>query len=83
MFHIFSNIFSLISNKVLISLHSCVDLTHTNCPVTTHGVFNFFKSTEFAMYLYTFIFTIHFKFRFHRCVLYDEMNKARSHLHIF
>jgi hypothetical protein len=26
---------------------------------------------------------IHFKFRFHRYVLCDEMNKTRSHLHIF
>jgi hypothetical protein len=30
-----------------------------------------------------FIFIIHFKFCFHRCVLYDKMNKIRSHLHMF
>jgi hypothetical protein len=29
------------------------------------------------------IFVIYFKFRFHCCVLYDEMNKIRSHLHMF
>jgi hypothetical protein len=31
----------LISNTVLISLHSCLDSTHTNCPTATHGAFNF------------------------------------------
>jgi hypothetical protein len=30
-----------------------------------------------------FIFTIHFKLCFHRCVLCNKMNKIRSHLHIF
>jgi hypothetical protein len=31
---------------VLISLHSCLDLTHTNCPTTPRGVFNFlYKET--------------------------------------
>jgi hypothetical protein len=40
-FHVVSNIFSLIFNAVLISLHNCLDLTHRNCPVTTHEVFNF------------------------------------------
>jgi hypothetical protein len=30
-----------------------------------------------------FIFAIHFKFRFHHCVLRDEINKARSYLHIY
>jgi hypothetical protein len=40
-FQVVSNIFSLISNEVLISLHSCLDSTHINCPVATHGVFNF------------------------------------------
>jgi hypothetical protein len=30
MFYIISNIFSLIFNEVLISLHSCLDSTHTN-----------------------------------------------------
>jgi hypothetical protein len=32
MFHVVTNIFSLISNKVLISLHNCLDSTYTNCP---------------------------------------------------
>jgi hypothetical protein len=40
MFHVFSNIFSLIFNEVLISLYNCLDLTHINCPATTRGVFN-------------------------------------------
>jgi hypothetical protein len=40
-FYIISNIFSLISNAVLISLHSCLDLTYTNYPAATRGVFNF------------------------------------------
>jgi hypothetical protein len=45
-FHIVSNIFSLISNEVLISLHNCLDSTHTNCPATMCGVFNFlYKET--------------------------------------
>jgi hypothetical protein len=45
-FHIVSNIFSLISNEVLISLHNRLDSTHTNCPATTCGVFNFlYKET--------------------------------------
>jgi hypothetical protein len=29
------------------------------------------------------IFAIHFKFHFHRPVLYDKMNKTISHLHMF
>jgi hypothetical protein len=38
--------FSLISNEVLIFLHSCLDSTHTNCLVATHRVFNFlYKET--------------------------------------
>jgi hypothetical protein len=45
-FHIISNIFSLIFNKVLISLHNWLDSTHTNCHVATRGVFNFlYKET--------------------------------------
>jgi hypothetical protein len=35
------NIFSLISNKMLISLHRCLDSTHTNCHVATRDVFNY------------------------------------------
>jgi hypothetical protein len=38
------------------------------------------KSTYVTLYLHMFIFAIHFKFYFHRC---DEMNKTRSHLHMF
>jgi hypothetical protein len=34
-------------------------------------------------HLHMFIFVIHFKFCFHCYVLYDEMNKTISHLHIF
>jgi hypothetical protein len=30
-----SVIFFLIFNEVLISLHSCLDLTHINCPAAT------------------------------------------------
>jgi hypothetical protein len=41
MFHVISNIFSLIFNKVLIFLHSCLDSTHTNYLAGTRGVFNF------------------------------------------
>jgi hypothetical protein len=37
---------SLISNEVLIALHRCLDLIHTNCPTITRGVFNFlYKET--------------------------------------
>jgi hypothetical protein len=35
------NIFSLISNEVSISLHRCLDSTHTNYPTATRGVFNY------------------------------------------
>jgi hypothetical protein len=35
------NIFSLIFNKVLISLHHSLDSTHTNYPAGTRGVFNY------------------------------------------
>jgi hypothetical protein len=35
------NIFPLIFNEVLISLHHCLDLTHTNCSAATHRVFNY------------------------------------------
>jgi hypothetical protein len=35
------DIFSLISNEVLISLHRYLDSTHTNYPAITHGVFNY------------------------------------------
>jgi hypothetical protein len=46
MFHIVSNIFSLNFNEVLISLHSCLDSIHINCPAATRGVFNFlYKET--------------------------------------
>jgi hypothetical protein len=41
MFHIVSNIFSLIFNKVLISLYNCLDSAHTNYPTTTYEIFNF------------------------------------------
>jgi hypothetical protein len=41
-FHVVSNIYSLISNAMLISLHSCLDSTHKNCPGATRGVLNFF-----------------------------------------
>jgi hypothetical protein len=40
-FHVISNIFSLFFNEVLISLHSYLDSTHTNCSTATCGVFNF------------------------------------------
>jgi hypothetical protein len=43
------NIFSLISNEVLISLHHCLDSTHTNYTAATHGVFNY------ILYGYSFI----------------------------
>jgi hypothetical protein len=43
--YIINNIFSLIFNEVLISLHSCLDSTHTNCSVATRGVFKILKST--------------------------------------
>jgi hypothetical protein len=33
--------FFLISNEVLISLHSCLDSTHTNCHAAMRVVFNF------------------------------------------
>jgi hypothetical protein len=29
------------------------------------------------------LYNAHFKFCFHHCVIHDEMNKIRSHLHIF
>jgi hypothetical protein len=32
------NIFSLIFNEVLISLHRCLDSTHTNCPTERVGI---------------------------------------------
>jgi hypothetical protein len=35
----FSVILFLISNEVLISLHNCLDSTHTNCPAATRGIF--------------------------------------------
>jgi hypothetical protein len=41
MFHVVSNMFSLISNKVLISLHSYLGSTHTNYPTATRELFNF------------------------------------------
>jgi hypothetical protein len=40
-FHVVSNIFSLISNEVLIFLYSCLDSTYINYPTATHGLFNF------------------------------------------
>jgi hypothetical protein len=43
------NIFPLIFNEVLISLHHCLDLTHTNYPVVMRGVFNY------ILYGYSFI----------------------------
>jgi hypothetical protein len=44
MFHIVSNIFSLISNEVLIlSLHNCLDSTHINCPAAMHEIFSVTK----------------------------------------
>jgi hypothetical protein len=33
--------FSLISDKVLISLYNCLDLTHINCTTVPRRVFNF------------------------------------------
>jgi hypothetical protein len=45
-FHVVSNIFSLIFNEVLISLHSCLDSTYTNCATAMRGVFKFlYKET--------------------------------------
>jgi hypothetical protein len=41
-FHIVSNIFSLIFKEVLISLHSYLDSTHINCLTAMHRVFNKF-----------------------------------------
>jgi hypothetical protein len=35
------NIFPLIFNKMVISLHLYLDSTHTNCPVTIHKIFNY------------------------------------------
>jgi hypothetical protein len=47
--------FSLIFNEVLISLHTYLDSTHTNCLTTTHKVFNFlYKDTVDSI-----IFVIH------------------------
>jgi hypothetical protein len=43
------NIFPLISNEMLISLHHCLDSTHTNYPVATLEVFNY------ILYSYSFI----------------------------
>jgi hypothetical protein len=43
------NIFSLISNEILISLHRCLDSIHTNYLTVTRGVFNY------ILYGYSFI----------------------------
>jgi hypothetical protein len=39
MFYVVSNIFSLISNEVLILLHNYLDPTDTNYPAAMRGVF--------------------------------------------
>jgi hypothetical protein len=55
MFYVVSNIFSLIFNEVLISLHSCLDSTYTNYPATMCGVFRFL----YKEIVYPIIFVIH------------------------
>jgi hypothetical protein len=46
MFYFVSNIFSLISNKVLISLYTCLDSNHINYFTATRAVLNFlYKET--------------------------------------
>jgi hypothetical protein len=53
MFYVASKYFSLIFNKMLISLHHSLDSTHTNYPAATRGVFNYilygYSSTLYAL----------------------------------